>query len=130
MQAKLQQIEVQAVVMHNDDLAVQHALRWQRPAQRLQQLREIPVQRLLVAALNKHFLTVAKHQSAETVPLGLEYPAVALRKSIHALGQHWQNRGVERQVHKPHGSPKDVLGLYIMEIQRFYLGCLAHASYL
>ena len=75
MHAKLQGIEIEAMAGGNHNLPIEDAARRQLREQVLDQFGEIAVQRLLVAALDQHFVVVAEDQRAESVPLRLEDPA-------------------------------------------------------
>ena len=68
--------------------------------QRVDELREVAIERLPVAALDEDFVAVAEDQRAKAVPLGLEDP-VARREarstrlaSIGRIGG-WQGRFIE-----------------------------------
>ena len=65
------------LVADDDDLAVDDAALGKRRRERRDQLREVAVHRLLVAALQQDLVAVAEHQRAEAVPLRLELPAFA-----------------------------------------------------
>ena len=60
--------------------------------QRLDQLGEVAVERLLVAALDQDLVAVAEDERAKAVPLGLEDPAVPGGQLADALGEHRQDR--------------------------------------
>ena len=62
----------------DDDLAVDDAALGQRGGERGDELGEVAVHRLLVAALQQDLVAVAEDQRAEAVPLGLELPALAV----------------------------------------------------
>src|SRR6185312_15953097 len=63
------------------------------------QLREIPVERLFISALDKDFVSIAKHQRAKSIPLRLENPILTFRQFSNSLGQHRQDRRVHYKVH-------------------------------
>src|SRR5579875_2886965 len=65
MQAQLKLVEIKALVPHDDDLAVQNTAARDCFAQRFEQLGEIAVERLFIAALNKDFIVVTKDERAE-----------------------------------------------------------------
>jgi hypothetical protein len=88
MQAQLQSVEVEFVILHNDQFPVEHTPNWQCGAQRVKQFREIAVQRLLVAALDQDLLAVTEHQRAKSIPFGLVDPVAGCGQRIHALGKH------------------------------------------
>ena len=87
MDPLLERLEVERTVTHQDHLAVEDATLGQRATQRLGELREVPVERLLVAALGDDRVAVAKDDRAEAVPLGL-VEVVALREVLGELGEH------------------------------------------
>src|ERR1700730_10622162 len=69
MNPKLQFLEVEAVVLGDNDFAVENASSGQLRAQRLEPLGKISIQRFRIAALNQDFVTVAEDQRAKPVPL-------------------------------------------------------------
>ncbi len=69
--AEQQRVEVEPAVGDDDDLAVEHAARGQRRAQRGLELGEVATERLLVAALDVDVVAGLEHERAEAVPLGL-----------------------------------------------------------
>ena len=101
MQPKLKQVEVKFVVIDDNNLSVEDAPRRQRRAQRIEQLREITLQRLLIATLNEDFIAVLEDEGTKSIPFRLENPASVRRQFIHALGEHWQNRRVNGKIHAP-----------------------------
>ena len=68
-------------------------------SKRIDELRKIPVERFLIAALDQNLVAIAKHQRAKSVPLGLENPFSARRQVTHPLGEHGQDRWVYREIH-------------------------------
>jgi hypothetical protein len=99
MNAQEQRLEVEPAGAHDDDLAVDDAALGQRAGQRFHELGEVPVHRLLVAALQQDLVAVAEHEGAKPVPLGLEQPALTGGKPVGGAGQHRLDRRVERQAH-------------------------------
>jgi hypothetical protein len=97
--AHLERLEVEAVRAGDHELAVEHAARRQLRAERLAQLGEVAVERLLVAALEQQLVAVAEHEHAEAVPLRLEDPARAVGQRVDALGEHRQDRRVDGELH-------------------------------
>ena len=67
--------------------------------ERIEQLGEVAVERLLVAALDEDLVAVAEDERAEAVPLGLEDPAVAFGEFADALGEHREDGRVDGEVH-------------------------------
>ena len=63
------------------------------------QLGEVALERLLVAALDVDLVAVAKDERAKAVPLRLEQPAVAVGQVGDALGEHRRNRRRDGQAH-------------------------------
>lgn len=74
MQAELQSVEVQFVILNDDDLSIEDAAGRQRSAYRVEQLGEVAVQWLFIAALNQDLITIAEQQRAKAIPLRLENP--------------------------------------------------------
>src|SRR3989442_10146658 len=89
MDAEEQRLEVEPAHADDDDLAVDDTALGQRRGEGCDELGEVTVHRLLVAALQHDLVAVAKHQRPKAVPLGLELPAVAARQGIRGLGQLW-----------------------------------------
>ncbi len=96
MNAELQGIEVEHVVLRDDDFAVKHAADGQLRPERLEQFRKKPVQRFFVATLDQDLVPVVKHQGTKPVPFRFENPASADRQFADPLGKHRQNRRVHR----------------------------------
>src|SRR5437588_8780057 len=99
MNAELQRVEIECSSASDDDFGIEDAARRQLRAERLDQFREIAVQRFLVATLNQDFFAVAKDKRAEAVPLGFEDPVAAGRQITDAFCQHWQDGWVHRKLH-------------------------------
>ncbi len=87
MEAQLQCVKVEFIVLDDDNLAIENAARRQRRAQRLEQLGKVAVERLFVAALDQDLVSVAKDQRTKSVPLGLE-DVVFAQWAIHPRA--WQ----------------------------------------
>src|SRR4051812_33990562 len=100
MDAQEERFEVEPRGADDDDLAVDDAALRQVGEQRLDELGEVAVQRLEVAALQQELVAVAKDQRAEAVPLRLELPAVALRQAVGGGGEHRLDRRVEGKAHR------------------------------
>ncbi len=88
MDPQQQRLEVQAIGPRDDDLAVEHAALGEPLPEWPGHLREVPVERLEVAALEQHLVTVAEADGPKAIPLGLEQPAISLGQAIRWLGQH------------------------------------------
>src|SRR3990172_297225 len=88
MDAQQERLEVEAVRTRDDDLPVDDAALREVCLQGGRELREVAVERLQVAALDERLIAVAEDDRTETVPLGLEEPAVALGERGGWLGQH------------------------------------------
>jgi hypothetical protein len=99
MEAKLERLEVETSVAHDDDLSVQHAALRELCLQRIDELGEVALERLLVATLDEDLIAVTEDQRTEPVPLGLEDPPGADGKLGDALGEHREDRGIERKLH-------------------------------
>jgi hypothetical protein len=100
MQSQLQPIEIEAVIMSDHDFSIQHALRRQSRKQRVDQFGKVPVQRLLVAALNENLSPVAENERPKAIPLGLKDPVVAGRQFRNPFGKHRQHRRIHGKVHE------------------------------
>ena len=61
--------------------------------ERLEQLGEVAVERIFVAALDEDLVAVAEHESAEAVPLGLEDPPFARRGGRRRAWRAWAATG-------------------------------------
>src|SRR5579862_4145214 len=99
MQPQLQPVEVEFIVLDDYDLAVKHTASRQSRPQRVQQLREIAVERLFVAALDEDLVSITKDQGTKSVPLGLENPVISRGQLLNTLGEHRQQRRVYGKVH-------------------------------
>src|SRR5579872_1279608 len=99
MQPKLQKIEVELVIFDNDDLAIQHTPWRQCRSQRRLKLREIPVKRLFVPALDENLIAIAKYQRAKSIPFRLKDPIIAFRQFSHTLGQHRKDWRIDGKIH-------------------------------
>ena len=71
MDPQRQPVEVEAALGGDHDLAVDHALLRELRADRLDQLGEVPRERLLVPAPDLDVVAVAEHDGAKAVPLRL-----------------------------------------------------------
>ena len=100
MEAKLQLVEVKAVVLDDDDFAVKDAARRQRGSQRVEQVREVAVEGLFVAALDEYVLVVAEDECAKSVPFGFEDPVASGGEFFHASGEHGKDRRIDGKVHE------------------------------
>ena len=96
-----QRVEVQAaaIAVGHDDLAVDDAPVGEPLAKGFEELGEVAVERLLVAARELDVVAVAEHDAAKAVPLRLEQPAVARRNLARELRQHRLDRRGQRQRH-------------------------------
>src|SRR5262245_44327195 len=99
MQSHLQRLEIQRAVLHDHQLAVEHAALRKLRLDRRDQLREVTVEWFLVAALDEHFVAVAKDERAESVPLGLEDPSFTGRQLANSVGEHRQHWRINRKIH-------------------------------
>src|SRR5215216_5183795 len=92
MKAKLQRLEIEGAVAGNDDLAVEHATRWQLCHQRRNQFRVVAGERLLVTTLDVDVISILEDEGAEPVPLRFEDPVAAFRQGAHPEGEHRRDR--------------------------------------
>src|SRR4051812_11139733 len=88
MDAQQERLELQAGGSGDDDLAVEDAALRDLAGERLDQLREVPVERLQLAALQIDLALVAENEAAKPIPLRLVEKAVAGRKVLGELGEH------------------------------------------
>ena len=95
MLAQLQRVEVEAALVRDDELAVEHDPVGELLEQRLAQLGEVAQQRLLVARLQIEVVAVAEHDAAEAVPLRLVRHLARRRHLAGELGEH----RLERRAH-------------------------------
>ena len=65
----------------------------------LDQFGEIAVQRFFVAALDQDLVAVAKDQRTKPVPLWFENPCSPRRYFGNSLGEHRQDRRINRKIH-------------------------------
>ena len=101
MDALLEAVEVEPVTVGvgHDDLAVDDASLGQRVEQLRDQLREVAVERALVAARQLDLVAVTEDDAAEAVPLRLVEQAVSRRDRPRQLRQHRQDRRHHRELH-------------------------------
>ena len=92
VQAKLQRLEVERAASRDDDLAVEDALCGQRLEKRRRDFGKVALEGLVIPALDRDRIPVAKDHGAKAVPLRLENPVVPVRQRIDALGQHGEHR--------------------------------------
>jgi hypothetical protein len=100
MDPEQQRLEVEPRAPHDHDLSVEDAPLRQRGEERVDELREVTVHRLEVAALEHHLAPVAEDDGAEPVPLGLEQPLVARGQRVGGLRQHGLDRRLEGKLHR------------------------------
>lgn len=99
VQAGQQLGEVEIRRAEDDELTVEHELRAGDGAQRVDDLREVPRERPLVAAAQVDVVTVAERETAEAVPLRLEEPVVALGQRATQHREHRRDRRCDGQGH-------------------------------
>src|SRR5207248_3233484 len=102
MQTKLERIEVEPILRCDYDLAIQHATAWQLRSHGIDHLGKVPIERLLIAALNQDLVSIAKHECPKAIPLGLEDPRVPRRQFADSLSEHRQDRRIHRKLHVSH----------------------------
>jgi len=79
VQSHLERLELETFIARNDDLAVEHTTLGKLRLERIDQLRKVPIERLLISALDENLVAVTEDERAKAVPLGLEDPAIARR---------------------------------------------------
>ncbi len=103
MQPQLQQIEVEAVLGRDHDLAVDDAAGRQRSEQRVVQFGEVTIERFRVAALDVDtavaIIGAAKHECTKAVPFRLEQQAGVVRECFRRLGEHRLDRRSDGEGH-------------------------------
>ena len=103
MDPLLQGLEVELRAARQHDLAVDDAPLGQVLLHRRHDLREVAGERLLSAAGQLDLITVAEHDAAEAVPLGLvQEPALHAGLGgdpLDRLGEHGGQRRLQREVH-------------------------------
>src|SRR6185369_7210589 len=87
MQSQLQDVEVEPVLGHDHDLAVDDAVLRQTLQQHVVQLREITIERPRIAALDVHVVLAAEHDRPEAVPLRF-IQVVARRQLVREFRKH------------------------------------------
>jgi hypothetical protein len=100
--ALLQSVEVEAVPVgiRDDDLAVDDAPVGDRREQWLDQLREVAVERLLVAAREMDLVAVPEDDAPEAVPLRFVEEVTLVRDRPRQLRQHRLQWRHHRQLHR------------------------------
>jgi len=88
MKPELQRSEIEFVISDDDDLSIENAPLGQSGPQRVDEFGKIPVQRLLITALNQDLIAVTKDECAKSIPLWLEDPIVSGWEFLHALRKH------------------------------------------
>jgi hypothetical protein len=99
MQPELQRLELESLLAGDDNLSVEDAPLRQLCLQRIDQLREVAIEWLLVAALDEDFIPVTEEKRAEAVPLGFEDPSFARWQLAHSLCEHRKDWRIDREVH-------------------------------
>ncbi len=100
MESHLQRLELQGFADRDDDLAVEHAALGELRLERIDQLGEIAIERLLIPALDEDLVAVTEEQRAKAVPLGLEDPAFAGWQLADTLGEHRKDWRIDSEVHR------------------------------
>ena len=80
-------------------LAVDDTTFRKRGRERLDELRKVPVHRLLIATLQQDLVAIPKDERAESVPLRFELPSLAFRQRFRGVRQHRSERRHDRQFH-------------------------------
>ena len=101
-----EQVEIEAVVRGDHDLAVDHALRGQLRPKGRRQFGEVASERLLVPAPEYDLVAVTEHDAPEPVPLRFEDRGCLSRRIIrhrldrpHRLAQHRRQRRHDGKTH-------------------------------
>src|SRR5271168_5054648 len=101
MQTQLQSIKIKPIILNDDYLSIEHTTCGQCSAQRLQQFRKVTIEWFFVAALDENLISIAKHQRAKTIPLGLENPIALGGQFVDSFREHRQDRRIYWKVHTP-----------------------------
>src|SRR3954451_8105770 len=104
MDALAEEVELLDAVDDHDQLAVEDDPVLRQGEDVGDDLGEVAVHRLAVAALEVDVVAVAEHDRAEAVPLRLEAPAVAVRQLLRRAGELRLDRGLQREGHGGHPS--------------------------
>ena len=96
MDAKLQGIKIKPVLCGDDELAIEHRPSGNLLIQKLNQFREVPIERFAVTTLNQYVVFIPEDDGSKAIPLRLKDPMIAAGHSIDAFGQHGQKRRSER----------------------------------
>ena len=80
MKPHLQRVEIEPVRRRNHDLAVHDAVVGQRREKGVVQVREVPVQRTQIAALDEQIVAAPEHNGAKPVPFRLVQESVSGRQ--------------------------------------------------
>src|SRR3954464_6034030 len=99
MESHLEEVEAQTLLARDHYLAVEDASFRKLRLERSEQLGEIAVERLLVAALDEDVVAIPEDQGAKAIPFGLEDPPFAGWKRADPLGEHRQNWWIDSEVH-------------------------------
>src|SRR5205814_6140392 len=99
MKTQLQRVKTKRRSLNDHDFAIEHAAGRQGRTQWIEQVGEITVQRLFVAALNQNLVAIAKYQGAKAIPLGFKHPIISGRQVAYPLGEHGENGWVHGKVH-------------------------------
>src|SRR4051794_27716732 len=99
MNTKLKRVEVETRWTGDNDLSIKYTARRKLLLERLDHFRKVPVERFLIAALDHDLVSVAKDESAEAIPLGLEDPGVAFGDRVDAFCKHGRDGRRDRKVH-------------------------------
>src|SRR5215203_4011968 len=99
MKTQLERVEIECTFLSDHDLAIEHTTSRQLLQYGINQFREITVQRLLVAAFNEDFFSIAKDKRAKAAPFGFEDPSACFGEFADAFCKHRENRRVNREFH-------------------------------
>ena len=99
MKAELERIKIETFATGDDYFPVEDALFRQLRFQWIDELGEISIERLLVAALYENFVAVTEDECAESVPLRLEDPSFAGWELADSLCEHRKDRRIDGEVH-------------------------------
>src|SRR5580698_1556546 len=100
MDAKLEGLEVETACSDHDHLAIQPAACRESAPERLEELGEVAIQWLLVAALEQQLVAISEDEHAKAIPFRFEDPRLTFGQLANALGEHGQNGGNDGEAHR------------------------------
>src|ERR1700680_2838226 len=100
MESHLERFEFESFIARDDYLAIEHAALGELRFQRIDQLGEVSIERLLISALDENLIAISEDERAKAVPFGLENPCFAGRELPDSLREHRENWRIDGEVHQ------------------------------